>query len=177
MLGNGITHRLFVVVLGQNDHGKTTIIRGLVQQGQRREFDKVKRATRSLQSPWGRSVDALVIPRSYQETLRGEFGSIESSLENVDSGWRERDLVVFPSHLDPTDCRTMIELGHNAGFDVICVAIRFLDDDLLNASDCLGLPWDRRWTLNNQYSEQSTGQLLALGNDLWSWVAAALANG
>jgi len=47
----------------------------------------------------GREIDALVIPRSYQETLAGEFGSVEQAFNGVDSSWRQRDVVILPSHL------------------------------------------------------------------------------
>ncbi len=98
MLTKVIMRRLMVVPLADNDHGKTTIIRSLVCHAERRKFVVVKRSQRWLISPWGRNIDALVIPRSYQETLASEFGSIKAALDGVDSEWRQRDLVIFPSH-------------------------------------------------------------------------------
>ena len=174
MLPRAMTRRIFVVPLANNDHGKTTIIRSLVRQGERREVKVVQRNPRTMWSPWGRSIDALVIPRSYQETLEGEFHSIEAALKGVDPLWRQRDLIVFPSHLKPTDCTTMIKLAHGAGFDAIAVPILLQAKELPKYQDCLELPWNERWTLSNDKRANSAGQIEALGHDLWAWVAAAL---
>ena len=174
MLSNAITHRLFVVPLANNDHGKTTIIRSIVRQGERRAIDVVKRCVRQLASPWGRMIDALVIPRSYQETLQGEFGPIEKALDSVDEWWRARDLIIFPSHLDQEACNEMIRLGQGAGFDVVVVPIILNDDDLPQYRECLQLPWDARWTLHNGKSDSPDAKLEALGNDLWAWIAGAI---
>lgn len=59
MLPRAIIRRLFIVPLANNDHGKTTMIRSLVRQGERRDVDIVRRASRTLYSPWGRVIDAL----------------------------------------------------------------------------------------------------------------------
>jgi len=88
------------------------MIRAIVRQGERRELEVVQRSARILSSPCGRPVDALFIPRSYQETLAVEFGSVEQALDGVDPSWRQRDLVILPSHLVPDDCATIIDLAH-----------------------------------------------------------------
>jgi hypothetical protein len=163
-----------VVPLANNDHGKTRMIRALVRQGERRDLEVVQRASRALWSPWGRPVDALIIPRSYQETLAGEFGSILQALDGVDSLWRQRDLVVFPSHLVSGDCATIIELAHGAGFDAIAVTVLVDSADLTRSCECLSHAWDERWTLSNDRAANPEGQIDALGHDLWAWIAAAL---
>lgn len=174
MLTQAITRRLFVVLLADNDHGKTTMILSLVRQGQRHEIDQVRRGARTLYSPWGRVVDALIIPRSYQETLAGEFRTVENALSGVDPLWRERDLVVFPSHIEPVDCDTMIRLAHGAGFDAVAVAVILQAAELPRYANCLQLPWDERWTLSNNEAENPVPQMRALGHDLWGWIAASL---
>ena len=174
MLPVAITRRIFVVPLANNNHGKTTIIRSLVNQGERKTLDEVKRGARTMQSPWGRSIDALIIPRSYQETLEKEFGSVKNALNSVDKDWRTRDLIVFPSHLISTDCATMIKLAHGAGFDAISVPILLHPRDMSQYETCLELPWNERWTLSNNKKAKFTAQIEALGHDLWSWIAAAL---
>jgi hypothetical protein len=174
MLSKLITRRLMVVPLANNDHGKTTMIRSLVRQGGRYNLDKVKRSSRWLTSPWGRSIDALVIPRSYQETLANEFGSVKAALDGVDSSWSTRDLIIFPSHLVVGDCNSIIALAHGAGFDAIVVPILLQPSELPQYRDCLSLAWDERWTLLNEQAEDSLGQIEALGHDLWVWVASAL---
>jgi hypothetical protein len=174
MLRQSVTRRLFVVPLGNNNHGKTQLIRALVRQGERRELQVVQRAPRMLTSPWGRAIDALVIPRSYQETLAGEFGSIEQALDAVDSAWRQRDLVILPSHLIRDDCATVIELAHAAGFDAITAVVLLNSGEIAQCQACLRLPWDERWTLSNDRTAEPDGQIDALGHDLWAWIAGAL---
>jgi hypothetical protein len=163
-----------VVPLADNAHGKTTIIRSLVRQGERRNLDKVKRSPRWLTSPWGRPIDALILPRSYQETLANEFGSVEAALDGVDPSWSERDLIIFPSHLVATDCERMITLAHGAGFDAIAIPILLQAAELPQYRDCLSLPWNERWTLFNESVANPLGQIEALGHDLWAWIAAAV---
>lgn len=174
MLPRAITRRLFVVPLANNDHGKTNMIRSLVRQGERRSVDVVRRAVRTLYSPWGRIIDSLVIPRSYQETLEAEFGSVEGALDGVDALWRQRDLVVFPSHLDLADCRDMLKLAHGAGYNVIAAPFLLEPEEISNYVDCLELYWDERWTISNDFTEDWSAQVEALGHDLWAWIAAAL---
>ncbi len=174
MLPRAITRRLFVVPLANNDHGKTTMIRSFVRQGERREVEVVRRAVRTLHSPWGRVIDSLVIPRSYQETLEAEFGSVEEALDGVDALWRQRDLVIFPSHLDLSDCRAMLKLAHGAGYNVIAASLILDSAKMPNYADCLELPWDERWTISNDVAENWGAQVEALGHDLWAWIAAAL---
>src|SRR5258708_7978901 len=111
------------------------------RQAERRNRKVVQRGPRGLSSPWGRPVDALVIPRSYQETLAGEFGSIEQALNAVDSSWRQRDLVILPSHLEASHCATIIDLAHGAGFDAIAVSILLNPGEIRQIHGCLSLPW------------------------------------
>jgi hypothetical protein len=177
VLRRSIAHRIVVVPLANNDHGKTQIIAALVRQGERRALQVVSRAARVLTSPWGRTIDALVIPRSYQETLAREFGSIEQALNGVDTSWRQRDLVILPSHLVPADCATIIDLAHGAGLDAIAVATLLDPTEIVQSQPCLALPWDERWTLSNDRAAEPAGQVDALGHDLWTWVAATIERG
>jgi hypothetical protein len=174
VLPRTITRRIFLVPLANNDHGKTTIIRSLVRQGERSLVKVVKRGVRKLLSPWGRRIDALVIPRSYQETLSSEFKTVENALNSVDPLWRQRDLIVFPSHLYSEDCEEMIRLGHGAGFDVVVVPVLLQTGEIAKYQSCLELYWDERWTLSNDKEIDNEGQREALGHDLWAWVSAAL---
>jgi hypothetical protein len=176
VLRSAITRRLIVVPLANNNHGKTQIIRAVVRQGERRDIQILQRAPRMLTSPWGRIVDALVIPRSYQETLKGEFGSVEAALNQLHSLWRQRDLIILPSHLVPADCATIIELAHSAGFDAIAVSVLLNSEEIISYAPCLSLSWDERWSLSNDHADDSAGQVDALGRDLWVWVTTALEN-
>lgn len=80
-----ISRRLFVVPLADNDHGKSTMIRALVSQGQARAVKLHKKRVRAFISPWGRPIDAYVFGRSYQEVEKGEHGSVEAALDTNDS--------------------------------------------------------------------------------------------
>ncbi|TDM08962.1 MAG: hypothetical protein C4K60_06275 [Ideonella sp. MAG2] len=118
----------------------------------------------------------MVIPRSYQETLQGEFGSIEAALDGVDPEWKQRDLVIFPSHISPSDCSEMIRLAHRYGFDAVALPFLLSPTELPKLSNCLALPWNVRWTISNDRRSKPEGQIEALGHDLWSWIAAAIEN-
>lgn len=176
MVPTAIGRRLFVVPLANDKHGKTHLVLAVVNQGERRQLKEVHRGARSLTSPWGRVIDALIFPRSYQETLAGEFKSVEAALVGVDPDWQKRDLVILPSHLHPSDCTTILDLAHGAGFDAVAVAVLLNPDELRPAHDCLSLPWDERWTVSNDRVDGPDGQVMALGNDLWVWVASAIEN-
>ena len=71
-----IIRRLFVVPLADNNHGKTTIVNALVAQGSGRVRKLGHKGVRALVSPWGREIDALIYPRSYQETEKARFGTV-----------------------------------------------------------------------------------------------------
>lgn len=82
-----IARRLFVVPLANNDHGKTTMLRALVNQGQGSALKANHKKNRSLTSPWGRPIDAYVFGRSYQEMEKkphGPYGSVEAALDGND---------------------------------------------------------------------------------------------
>ena len=169
-----ITRRLLVVPLANNRHGKTQLVRAVVRQGERRDVQQVQQGPRVLASPWGRSVDALVIPRSYQETLARKFRSAGQALNAVDHAWRQRDLIILPSHLKVAHCASIIKLAHGAGFDAIVVSILLRPAEIAKSERCLTLAWDERWTLSNDHTAEPAGQVEALGHDLWTWIAAAL---
>jgi hypothetical protein len=168
-----ITRKLFVTPLGDNNHGKTRLIRSVVNHGRRQRLEAVRRGPQHLVTPWGRVVDALIIPRSFQETLKREYASVLDALDGVDSEWRTRDLVVFPSHLVSDDCQAMIAAAHGAGFDAIAASVVLTAQEIARHHDCVALRWDERWTLFNTEATRPDAQLDALGGDLWTWIAHA----
>jgi hypothetical protein len=177
-----ICRRLFVVPLADGNYGKTTIIRSLVSQGVRTDFSVNKKKVRRMITPWGQTIDAYVFGRSYQESEKSKHGSVKKALDNNDADWEKRELIVMPSHVggtgDIADIEDMIKLAHLAGFDAIAVPIVYCDDQGDNRaalSPALALNWDARWTVSNPWQKDPEGQLLALGNDLWSWISRALA--
>lgn len=174
MLKQSISRRLMVVPLADNNHGKTTMLTELAKQASRRELKKLQRGVHVFTSPWGRKIDALVFVRSYQETLRKEHGSVVDSLAAIDKDWYQRDLVIFPSHVEREHCEQIIEAGHEAGFDLVAVPVFLKPTEVRKLGSCLALNWDLRWTVSNDSAEDYQGQLEALGHDLWSWIAGAI---
>lgn len=180
-----IVRKLFVVPLANNDHGKSTIVKAFVSQGLGQQIELQRKAARALTSPFGRPIDAYIFGRSYQEVEKGHHESVEAALDANDGNWRDRELIVMPSHVgsrasgEPADVLEMIEAAHGAGFDAICASV-ILDD--LNArsrgqySAIWRHPWDERWTIPNPRVEKPEGQLEALGRDLWVWTCRALAS-
>ena len=175
-----ICRRLFVVPLADNNHGKSTIIRSMVSQAAGSKIDHHRKGQRNMITPWGRQINAYVFGRSYQEVERNRFGSILSALEGNDSDWRNRELVVMPSHIGTTDIidiQQMIDIAHAAGFDAIAAAVVYETDTTDNRAalqPALTLNWDARWTILNPHRTDPDGQLWAIGNDLWSWISRAL---
>lgn len=175
-----ICRRLFVVPLANNDHGKSTIIRSMVSQATGRQIGLHRKGVRDLVTPWGRHVDAYVFGRSYQEVEKGYYGSVLAALNGNDPAWRQRDLVIMPSHVGPNDIadiQAMIGAANSAGFDTIAAPVVYWDantDNRAGLAPALALGWNARWTIPNPWADDPTGQLWALGNDLWSWISKAL---
>lgn len=171
-----------MVPLANNDHGKSTIIRSMVSQAIGRKIDLHRKAVRDMITPWGRHVDAYIFGRSYQKIEKSNYGSVVAALDGNDPDWRQRELVVMPSHVaanDVGDIQEMIDAAHAAGFDAIAVPVVCWDAETDNRADlapALALNWNARWTIPNQRLENPAGQLWAFGNDLWSWVSRALAH-
>jgi len=180
-----IARRLFVVLLANNDHGKSTIIRALVSQGLGQKIGLHRKKVRDLLSPWGRHIDAYIFGRSYQEKEKGNYSSVEAALDGNDPLWRTRELIIMPSHVsrnDYSDIQNMIDLGHSAGFDVISAAVLLEGNEYSNRAafpPIWTMTWDERWTIPNSWQESERyrlGQLEALGCDLWTWICQALAS-
>jgi hypothetical protein len=172
-----VSRRLFVVPLADNNYGKSTLIRALVGQGRARNMDALQHGVQRLQSSTGRRIDALIFPRSYQESEKQEHGSVYRALDTVDSEWRTRALVILPSHLDIDDIREIVRTARRAGFDAVAavIVIPELDDRTSDRlCDSLGASWDLRWTINNPRSDDWEGQVQALGRDLWTWICRGI---
>ncbi|MCI1394681.1 MAG: hypothetical protein LKG81_04355 [Acetobacter peroxydans] len=175
-----ICRRLFVVPLANDMHGKSTIIRILVSQAIRRKIERHRKGARKMITPWSQEIDAYVFGRSYQEVEKGKYKSILKALNGNDPDWKKRELIVMPSHVgssDISDIQDMIDAAHSAGFDTVAVPIVYYDEDTDNREDlapALALNWDVRWTISNPCHENPEAQLLAFGNDLWSWISRAL---
>lgn len=175
-----ICRRLFVVPLANNDHGKSTIIRSMVSQAVPIKITIHQKGARALTTPWGREVDAYVFGRSYQEVEKKTYGSVLAALDANDPDWRQRDLIVMPSHVgskDIGDINEMIDAAHAAGFDAIAAPVVYWNanrDNRATLAPALSLNWDTRWTILNEHRDNPEAQLWALGNDLWSWISRAL---
>lgn len=177
-----IVRRLFVVPLANNNHGKSTMIRAMVSQGLGKAVQTQRKGVRNLVSPWGRPINSYVFGRSYQEVEKGAYGSVLNALDGNDPDWRERELIVMPSHVgrnDHADIAEMIEAGHSAGFDVVSVSVILSwdgGDNRSQFSSIWPMCWDERWTVPNPWPDHPKGQLEALGGDLWAWICRGLAS-
>ena len=145
-----IARRLFVVPLANNDHGKSTMINALLAQGLGGSSPGQK-GPRKLVSPWGREIDAYIYIRSYQETEK-DHGSVTAALDHNDPQWRERELIIFPSHVghSAADIDQMILAAHTAGFDAICASVIFAGATPENRAGFYPIwekAWDERWTI------------------------------
>ena len=173
-----ISRRLFFVLFADNNHGKTTMIRGLVSQGLGRAVKKQMKGRRTLVTPTGREIDSYIFGRSYQEVEKGAYGNVGAALDGNDPERRKRELIVMPSHVhgikktknSPCDIDQMIDIAHSAGFDIICASVEYKDNFQNNSSkfgDIWKKPWDEKWTVPNPEKTKFEGQLDAIGRDLW----------
>lgn len=196
-----IARRLFVVPLANNNHGKTSIIRALVSQGEGYHYvsPHPHKSVRTLFSPRGRKINSYIFGRSYQETEKLFYNSVIDALDGNDPLWRSRELIIMPSHTGDIkdkrhtvdDIDQMIDAAHRGGFDIIVASIVFNKNNLDNELELFDTKmfediwlknWDERWTLPNKWFDNAKkgnpyleGQLSAIGRDLWFWIADALA--
>lgn len=173
-----VAKRLFIVPLADNNHGKTSMLNALVAQGLGKKSPE-KKGPRDLYDPTGRLIDAYVFVRSYQEKEKQTHRSVEEALNTNDPRWKERELIILPSHVhrSATDVDEMIAAAHGAGFDVICVLVVLDSSDRQYSSPILRKGWDGRLTIMNprqEDEEHRRAQLNALGCDLWTWICKAL---
>jgi hypothetical protein len=178
-----ICRRLFVVPLGNDHRGKTTAINALVSQG-RGETSPGHKGQYRLVSPAGRKIDAHIFGRSYQEYEKGPHGTVKNALDANDHLWRERELIICPSHgggrsrvLPYID--ELIAAAHEGGFDAICASFLITGDKAdvrASFADIWSRDWDERWTLPNPRRDEQRWQqqVEAIGRDLWTWICRAL---
>lgn len=113
------------------------------------------------------------------ETEQGEHGSVQNALNANDPRWRERELIIFPSHVHNagSEIDEMIDAAHSGGFDAVCASLIMTGDngdDRLRYSDLWRRNWDQRWTLPNPHATNWTEQVEALGRDLWTWITRGI---
>lgn len=179
-----IIRRLFVVPLADNDHGKTTIISSLASQGLGDKYVKRRKSAKTLTSPFGREIDAYIFGRSYQEVEKGVHGSVEIALHANDPTWFCRQLIIMPSHItnidnhdELDDVEQMIQAAHGGGFDAICASVEHESNFTRQRKEfrsAWSKNWDERWTIPNPHQQDPTGQLDAIGRDLWTWISKSL---
>lgn len=169
-----ILRRLFVVPLAEDNHGKTHIMNALLTQALGTQSPG-RKGQRFLRTPSGRRIDGLIFVRSYQETEKNQHDSVEVALDAEDSGWRRRELIIMPSHLEPNDVNQMVESAHANGFDVVAASIILRNAERRDYSACWRLGWDERWNLPNPRRDNGwEAQADALGRDLWFWISGAM---
>lgn len=177
-----LSRRLFVVLLSNGEHGKSTLVQALLSQARGITLKKAQKVACLLTSPWGREIDAYVFVRSYQETEKPNHKTVIEALDANDPSWRERELIIMPSWVSgkggislEDDTSKMIEAAHSAGFDAVCASL-ITGNDRKDYPKIWQQNWDERWTLPNPEAEDWKGQVNALGCDLWTWICRALAS-
>ena len=171
-----ISRRLFIVLLANNNHGKSSLVQSLLSQGLGQSIKNLPKKVRDLTTPWGRKIDAFVFVRSYQETEKAHYKTIVEALDANDQDWRERELIFFSSHVNGDSkkhTQQMIDAAHEAGFDVIAASL-ILDNDRKDYDKIWSQNWDERWTLPNPKTKDWKGQIDALGRDLWTKICSKL---
>jgi hypothetical protein len=154
------------------------MMRSLLCHANRRSLQKVQKGAYTLITSVAQKVKAYVFVRSFQETERQEHGTPAAALDADDPKWRERSLIIMPSHPEATDCKNMIEVAQSAGFDAVVVPVLMQRDEISADSrltDCVTLNWDVRWTVDNpEKSEDWKAQAEVLGRDLWVAISRLL---
>lgn len=154
-----IKRRIFLVPLGNNNSGKTTIIRSLVGAGTGVYPDRNRKGVRLLKGQSGKEINSYIFARSYQETEKHQHGSVEKALKSNDPNWESRDLILMSSHVDRpniADAKEIIKAANSAGFDVISIFtfLMFVDGDNRDTFSGFGeLNWDEKWTLKKLLAE------------------------
>jgi hypothetical protein len=171
-----LQHKLFIVLVAPNDHGKThlvnhllTMSRGIPSPGQK--------GKRTLTTLGGRVVEAIVFVRSYQEEEK-KTRTVPETLAQFDQGtdyWFERELIIIPSHPDTTDVTTMITEAHDHGYDAILAALLRTGNTIDPTISTL--TWNERWTLRNPdrpTTQEWQAQVQLLATQLWSRISDRL---
>lgn len=188
-----VVRKLFVVPLGENNHGKSSIVRSMIQIA-KGEPAPWKKAAHILTTPTGARISSLAFPSSYQEQEKPKGNSVSRALSdlakaNGKSAWFTYDLIIYPSHDDRADLETMLDLGQGCGYDMVAVSIT-LDESYPPAhQDCLKLPWSERWVVRNHklrqfkakgaedknllLTSQARAQIDMLAAQLWSQIDRA----
>ncbi len=188
-----VIRKLFIVPLGENNHGKSSIVRAMIQVA-KGEPAPWRKAAHILTAPTGARLSALVFPSSYQEQEKPKGNSVLRALSDLarakgKSPWFTYDLIIYPSHDDRVDLEAMFELGQGHGYDMVAVSILLDESYPPPHQDCLRLPWSERWTARNyrlrqfkakgaedknlELTGQARAQIDMLASQLWSQVDRA----
>lgn len=150
-----VRKKLYLVVLGENDHGKGHIVRSMIRASSLNESDNSRKGRRRLPNPKGTIIRSYVFPRSFQETEKDDYheptpkARIEACLNANDPNWKSKDLIVMPSHIMEAATEAMISVAHSWGFQAACAYVNLYDDDLKSFGETLSQEWDERWEIKN----------------------------
>jgi len=162
-----LRRKLFLVLLGNDKHGKGHIIRPLVTLMEP-HLEKPPKGRRRLQLRPGCLVDSYIFIRSYQEYEQPDYGDdIGRCLDANDADWRQRDLLLMPSHIELNHLGAMIDIAHAAGFSAVVAYILMSHGEIANYGGALQLNWDERWEIWN-FTNQNFWevQCSSIGNSL-----------
>ena len=169
-----VVRRIFIVPLANDRHGKSTLMLNFVNQAARASYSRVRHSPRTLWTPSGKLVDSYIFVRSFQETLKPKYGDVAAALNAKDPSWRSRELIMLPSHADPSDCAEILAVAQGAGFDVFAFPVLLSWSELAQLESCLKLGWDQRWTILNSTAKDWRRQSQFIASDLWGRVSRLL---
>jgi len=166
--------KYFLVPLAEDAHGKGTIIRALVNSSGT-HGNLHNKGPHALTCPCGRAFDSYVFVRSFQEVEKkdpyGNPRTVEQALDANDPDWRQRSLIILPSHLVLVDTAQIIQLAKRNGFNVIVAHIILRQNELPQFGPILEQEWDTRIEcVNSETDNQATRdqQCIEIGRDLFT---------
>ena len=155
------------VLIGQNDSGKTSFQRHLIDYLCDKSYERLPRDgvfyVTHPRAPRNFATIACA-NRSYQEK-RQENGTVENYMLNV---VQEADVTVVASHAGPSDLPDVLEMlkhGRRRGYNLAAV---FFENALSTVtSDISELDWQERLLLRNPLVRESQGAEDKIQEQLW----------
>lgn len=156
------------ILIGQNNTGKTTFQRFLVEEFCAKQYRKLPRNFHgTITHPRApRRLDSFfAMNRSFQE-MRSQFKTVASFFAR---GFKEADICFLSSHADMAsipDIQQMIEQLHQRGYNVAAVFFSNSFDNAASQISCF--PWQERFWINNPErtdADRIQGQLQVAARD------------
>ena len=147
-----VTKKYLFVLIGNNNTGKTTFQKKLIEDFHGIAYESLKRNKAFLLKTDNAELSGIKISyinRSYQESAP-EYGTIENYFNSF---FNPQDVAVVSSHLNANQVESIIEHGKRRFYNVIGVFFSnsILNEPTLNA-DISALNWDERLIVDNPFA-------------------------